>query len=177
MVQNAVGWPLEGILGDFLERDGNHKTFIWCGQTKIHKDQAIIERFNKTLAKKLFSFQYGEEMVKTKRRSTPWVKRLPEVVAALNNEKTSIIGKKFHQAIKEKKVFSKPSLNYKRPFGFGEKRVPSNMNVWYLYQPGELEGRRERATDPNYWSLKVYQIERIFVKPNAPIMYYLRDGP
>ena len=61
-------------------------------------------------------------MAKTE-RSTAWVKRLSEVVAALINEETRLTGKKPNQAIKENKVFSKPSLKYKRPVGFGGKKT------------------------------------------------------
>ena len=55
-------------------------------------------------------------------------------------------------------------------------RLPSDLSVRYLYQPGELEGGRRRATDP-IWSLKVYEIEKIMIKPNAPVLYFLFDGP
>ena len=48
--------------------------------------------------------------------------------------------------------------------------------IRYLYQPGELEGGSKRATDP-IWSLKVFKIERSFIKPHQPVLYYLRDGP
>ena len=60
--------------------------------------------------------------------------------------------------------------------GANEKKLPSNVVVRYLYQPGELEGGSRRATDP-IWSLKVYNIERVVTKPNAPVVYYLYDGP
>ena len=47
------------------------------------------------------------------KRSTEWVKRLPEVVNALNNEVTSLIGKKPSVAVKEKAVSSLPKkYNY-----------------------------------------------------------------
>ena len=49
------------------------------------------------------------------------------------------------------------------------------MSVRYLYQPGELEGGRRRATDP-IWSLNVYEIEKNMIKPDAPVIYYLSDG-
>ena len=81
-------------------------------------------------------------------RSTAWVKRLPEVVSALNNEVTSLIGKKPAEAINEKAVYSKPSTPYLRPVGKNEKKLPSGVSVRYLYQPGELEGGGRRATDP-----------------------------
>ena len=84
------------------------------------------------------------------KRSTEWVKRLPEVVSALNNEVTRLIGKKPAEAIKEKSVYSKPSTTYaySRPVGVNEKKLPPQANVRYLYQPGELEGGGKRATDP-----------------------------
>ena len=78
-------------------------------------------------------------------RSTAWVKRLPEVVAALNNEVTSLIGQKPAVAIKEKNVYAKPSTPYLRPVGESEKKLPSLVNVRYLYQPGELEGGVKRV--------------------------------
>ena len=62
-----------------------------------------------------------------------------------------------------------------RPVGVNEKKLPSGLSVRYLYQPGELEGGRRRATE--IWSLKVYEIEKIMIKPNAPVLYYLFDGP
>ena len=44
----------------------------------------------------------------------------------------------------------------------------------YLFQPGELEGVTRRATDP-VWSLKVFEVARVMVKPNQPVMYWLAD--
>lgn len=55
------------------------------------------------------------------------------------------------------------------------KKLSPNVYVCYLYQPGELEGRRQRATDHN-WSLKVYNVLPPFVKPNEPIVYYVQDS-
>ena len=115
-------------------------------------------------------------MKQSDKRSTEWVKRLPEVVSALNNEVTRLIGKKPAEAIKEKSVYSKPSTPYSRPVGVNEKKLPPLVNVRYLYQPGELEGGGRRATDP-IWSLKVYNIEKVATKLKEPVMYYLFDGP
>ena len=82
------------------------------------------------------------------KRSTEWVKRLRDVVNALNNELTGLIAKKPAVAIKEKAVASKPLTKYLRPVGFKEQKIPPLVNVRYLYQPGELEGGTKRATDP-----------------------------
>ena len=43
------------------------------------------------------------------------------------------------------------------------KKLPSNVNFRYLYQPGDLEKGRQRATDP-IWSLKVYNVLPPLVK-------------
>ena len=96
--------------------------------------------------------------------------------SALNKEVTRLTGQKPVETIKEKTVPSKPSTPYLRPVGVNEKKLPSGLSVRYLYQPGELEGGRRRATDP-IWSLKVYEIEKIMIKPNSPVIYYLFDGP
>ena len=100
----------------------NHKTYIRRGRTEIHRDQAIVERFNRTLADRLFGHQYAVEMLLPEgKRSIEWVKRLPDVVSTLNNEVTSLIGKKPAVAIKEKAVSSKPSTKYSRPVGVNKK--------------------------------------------------------
>jgi len=77
-----------------IEMEKN-KTAIRRGRPEIHRDQAIVERFNRTLAERLFGHQYAVEMrLPEGQRSTAWVKRLPKVVSALNNEVTRLIGKK-----------------------------------------------------------------------------------
>ena len=58
------------------------------------RDQGIVEQFNRTLGGRFFTFQYSPEMnFKEGKRSTEWVKRLPEVVLALNSEVTRLTGK------------------------------------------------------------------------------------
>ena len=86
----------------------NHKTYIRRGRVDIHRNQAIVERFYRALAERLFGHQYAVEMrMPEGQRSTAWVKRLPEVVVALNNELTSLIGQKPAVAIKGKKCLCK----------------------------------------------------------------------
>ena len=142
--------PGREFIGAVTKEMEKHKTYIRRGRTEIHRDQAIVERFNRTLAERLFGHQYAVEMLLPKgKRSTEWVKRLPDVVSALNNEVTSRIGKKPAVAIKEKEVFSKPSTKYNRPVGAAEKKLPPLINVRYLYQPGELEGGTKKSNRPD----------------------------
>ena len=130
--------PRREFMGGVTKEIEKHKTYIRCGRTEIHRDQAIVERFNRALAERLFGHHYAVEMLLPEgKRSTEWVKRLPDVVNALNNEVTSLIGKKKPAvAIKEKAVSSKPSTKYNRPVGLAEKKLPPLINVRYLYQPG-----------------------------------------
>ena len=119
MLQVDAGREFMGAVTKEMEK---HKTYIRRGRTEIHRDQAIVERFNRTLAERLFGHQYAVEMLLPEgTRSTEWVKRLPDVVSALNNEVTSLIGKKPAVAIKEKEVSSRPSTKYNRPVGAAEK--------------------------------------------------------
>ena len=170
--------PGREFMGSVTKVMENNKTAIRRGRTEIHRDQAIVERFNRTLAKRLFGYQYAVEMnmKNNDKSSTEWVKRLPEVVSALKNEVTRLTGKKPAEAIKEKSVSSKPATPYSRPVGLNEKKLPPQVNVKHLYQPGELKGGGRRATDP-IWSLNVYNIEKVVTKPKEPVMYYLFDGP
>jgi len=85
------------------------------------------------------------------------VARLPAVVATLNDEPTRLTGKKPSEAIRASKVAQKPSSTVSgRPFGLDEPLLPSSALVCYLYQAGELEGGRRRATDPVYNTIIQY---------------------
>lgn len=95
--------PGRKFMGSVTKEMENHKTYIRPGRPEIHRDQAIVECFNCTLAERLFGNQYAVEMLlPSGQRSTAWAKRLPDVVAALNNEVTRLTGKKPAVAIKAK---------------------------------------------------------------------------
>ena len=53
-------------------------------------------------------------------------------------------------------------------------KVPSGVSVRFLYQPGELEGGRRRATDP-VWSLDVYRLGHLVTKPDWPPRGFVRE--
>ena len=80
----------------------------------MHRSQAIVERFNRTLAEKLFGHQYAQEYLsaaatcgsskssnaRSSSRSREWVARLPDVINSLNKESTRLTGKTPLEAIK-----------------------------------------------------------------------------
>ena len=172
LLQVDPGREFMGAVNQLLSK---HNVKVRRGRVDIHR--AIVERFNRTLAERLFGHQYGVEMrLPDDKRSTEWVTRLPAVILALNKEVTRLTDQKPVDAIKKKTIPSKPSTPYLRPVGVNEKKLPSGLSVRYLYQPGELEGGRRRATDP-IWSFNVYEIEKIMIKPDALVIYYLFDGP
>ena len=124
---------------------------IQRGDPSQHRLQGIAKRFNTTLADRLFSFQCHKELEDPSKSNREWASRLQNVVSALNNEKTRLIGMKPVDAIKEtlvKQGFSQPVKEYE------EKLIDVGTKVRYLYEPGELEGqiykgqRVKRSTDP-----------------------------
>ena len=148
---------------------------IQCGDSSQHRSQGIVERFNRTLADRLFTYQYHKEFEDPSKSNREWVSRLQNIVNSLNNEKTRLIGMKPVDAIKQTLVeqgFSQPIKEYE------EKLLNIGIKVRYLYEPGELEGliykgeRRKRSTDP-IWSVDVYKIKDRYVQKHQPMLYYL----
>ena len=167
--------PGKEFMGAVSQLLAKHGVSVRRGRVDVHRDQGIVERFNRTLAERLFEHQYAQEML-SEQRSSEWVARLPAVVAALNGEVTRLIGKRPSDAIRRKAVSARPAAPARhRPIGFKEQKLPPEVGVRYLYQPGELEGGRRRATDPT-WSLTVHRVERTVTKSDDPVVYYL-DGP
>ena len=92
-----------------------HDVMIQCGDPSQHRSQGIVERSNRTLADRLFTYQYHKELEDPSKSSRKWVSRLQNVVSAFNNEKTRLIGMKPVDAIKQtlvKQGFSQPAKEY-----------------------------------------------------------------
>ena len=173
VLQGDPGREYMGVVANRMEK---HGTKIRRSTPQLHRDQGIVERFNRTLAERLFAHQYAQEFV-TKTDSREWAARLPGVIESLNNDVTRLTGKKPRIAIKLLSVAAKPSAPAKLPVGLQEKKLPTNALVRYLYQPGELEkDSRKRATDP-IWSVSIDKIDRSVTENDEPVLYYLFDAP
>ena len=164
--------------GDTTKLMDKHNVIIQKSDPSQHHSQGIVERFNRTLADRLFTYQYHKELEDPSKSNREWVFRLQNVVSSLNNEKTRLIGMRPVDAIKQTLVeqgFSQPVKEYK------EKLLDIGTKVRYLYEPGELEGyqykgeRRKRSTDP-IWSVDVYKIRDRYVQKHQPTLYYLDGG-
>ena len=68
-----------------------HDVIIQRGDPNQHRSQGIVERFNRILADRLFSYQYHKELENPSKSNREWVSRLQNIVSALNNEKTKLI--------------------------------------------------------------------------------------
>ena len=65
---------------------------IQRGDPSQHRLKGIVERFNRPLADRLFSYQYHKELKDPSKSNREWVSRMQNVVSVLNNEKTRLIG-------------------------------------------------------------------------------------
>ena len=82
---------------------------------EIQANIARKELWKGSIADRLFSFQYHKELEDPSKSNREWVSRLQNVVSALNNEKTRLIGMKPVDAIKQTLVeqgFSQPAKEY-----------------------------------------------------------------
>ena len=165
--------------GDMTKLMEKHDVIIQRGDPSQHRSQGIVERFNRTLADRMFSFQYHKELEDPSKSNRVWVSRLQNVVSSLNNEKTRLIGMKPVYTIKQPLVeqgFSQPVKEYE------DKLLDVGTKVRYLYEPGELEEyqykgeRRKRSIDP-IWLVDVYKIKDRYVQKHQPTLYYLDAGP
>ena len=65
--------------GDVTKLMEKHDVMIQRGHPSQHQSQRIVERFNRTLADRLFTFQYHKELEDPSRSNREWVSRLQNV--------------------------------------------------------------------------------------------------
>ena len=157
---------------DVLKLMKTHDVKVVSATTKYHHNfTAFVERFNKTLAERLFKAQDAQELQNPTKYSRIWVKYLQKAVTRLNSEKTRMLGMTPAKAVKLDSVELKV-----KPYP-EEKVLPEDGLYRYLYQPGELEGGdRRRATD-KIWSRNTFRLDRIIENLGQRVLYYLTDGP
>ena len=81
----------------------------------------IVERFNRTLAEKLFRIQDAHELLlPLSKRSRVWVKNLPIIIKDFNNSITRLLGISPNETIKKKFVYAKASKPRYGPMGYDE---------------------------------------------------------
>ena len=63
--------PVREFMGAVNKLMKSKNVQIRRGEKALHRSQAIVERFNRTLAEKLFGHQYAQEILLESRGSTP----------------------------------------------------------------------------------------------------------
>jgi len=161
IIQVDDGKEFKGAFNQLLLK---HRVTIKRGIPGNHRSQALVENFNKQLSERLFSYQYHKEIVE-RTRNTEWVRRLPSVIRAMNNEE--------HNGLKPVKAIKQKGITFHQSKSKTTNLLPLGLRVRYLYAPGEAEGDgRKRATDP-IWSTNIYEIKSM-IQMNPPV-YYLRS--
>ncbi|GET02650.1 hypothetical protein RCL_jg13810.t1 [Rhizophagus clarus] len=147
-------------------------------KAKSKRTMGIVERYNQTLAKRLFCIQDAHDLLTLhlSERSRSWIQNLPIIVKDINISITNLISMSPAKAIKKKQVKAKPSWPARRSIGYDEAILPSYTEVQYLFEPSDLEGGKKRAIDCN-WSPEVFIIESYLLKENQPVLYKLYNGP
>jgi hypothetical protein len=83
VLQVDSGNEFRGVVGRLFE---THHTQIRCCEPNIHRSQALVARFNRTLAEQISGIQYAKEILSAARqdsggeRSTEWVANLPTYI-------------------------------------------------------------------------------------------------
>ena len=70
--------------GDTMKLMEKHDVIIQRGDPSQHQLQGIMERFNRMLTDRLFSYQYHKELEDPSQSNREWVSRLQSVVSAIN---------------------------------------------------------------------------------------------
>ena len=66
--------------GDTTKLMEKHDAITQRGDPSQHRSQGIVERFNTTLADRLFSYQYYKELEDPSKSNREWVSRLQNVL-------------------------------------------------------------------------------------------------
>ncbi|CAG8830924.1 6236_t:CDS:2, partial [Cetraspora pellucida] len=115
-----------------------HNVKIKIGTSK--RSQTIVERFNHTLAKRLFRLQNASDLLlPISKRSRAWVKNHSIIVNDLNNSVTRLIGITPAKAIKMKQVIAISSKLQNRPIAFNKSKLSYNTSVRYLLEPALIQ--------------------------------------
>ena len=135
--------------------------------TKYHYNfTAFVERFNKTLAERLFKSQDAQELQNPAKDS-----EISTTVQKLNSEKTKMLEMTSAKAFKLNNVELKV-----KPYA-REEIAPADGLYRYLFRPGELEGGQKRKATDMILSWDTFRIDRIVENPGQRVLYYLAEGP
>lgn len=163
-------------------------TKVNVSDTGHHRSTAMVERFNRLLAERLFK-QIHHEEINTNKVVRNWTKLLQPTIEQLNNEITRYIKMTPNEAIELDRVPQKDhneEIPIEEEFKVGDlvrykiandkiqdissSTFDNNKEVESLI----IKNGRKRATDANY-SLAIHMIENVKRVAGVKNLYYLND--
>jgi hypothetical protein len=155
--------------------------YVKLQYTQSKESNAIAERDYQEFEKHAYIQQDAKDfLLPLSERSRNWVRSLRINDDIFNNTPTRLIGMSPNEAVEKalrgEKIVAKPAVKHRRPIGYDEPQLSYYDSVRYLLKPGELEHgpARRRITDMN-WSPEIFNIQRILVQKNQPVLYWLID--
>ena len=171
---------------EVLDLYNKHKTKINVSETGYHRATAMVERFNRTLAERLFK-QIHHKEIETNKVVKDWVDILQPTIDQLNDEESRYINMSPNEAIKLSKVPQKKHNDNDKnnTFKIGDevryklakdKIQNISKSGFHNKELTELvvDNGKRRATDASY-SLAKHKIIDVKEIPNQPTLYYI-DG-
>lgn len=152
-----------------------HDVRIRTHNVNVHCDHGIVERFNRTLSKRLFSYQSNKEMdIKFSERFRDWVKGLREVVKALNNDMTRSTGKRPVDAVRERVGWCQKCDSQRNECLF-ETSCFEGEKTWFFT---ECEISLCHWWTRSWWEAShgPKLVDGLIVNKGAAVLYYLEDG-
>jgi len=94
LVQVDDGKEFKGAVMKYFQAN---KVMMRQGKPNRHRQQSVVERFNATIARAIFTILHAKE-IETKETQTAWVDNLPNIIindnASLRRERTKETGRK-----------------------------------------------------------------------------------
>jgi len=172
---------------EVLDYYKKHNAVVNVSETGFHKSTAMVERFNRTLAERIFK-QIHHKEITTNKIVKNWVDLLQPTIDQLNNEITQYIKMTPNNAIELENVPQKihkdisisddgfkvgDLVRYKLARDKIQDISSSSFDGREVTSLVEKVGKR-RATDSSY-SLAIHQIENIKSYPGRKNIYYLNE--
>jgi len=158
------GSEFKGVVKKWLNENG---VYIRYGKPDRSQQQALAEKRNQEIGTEILLRQLEKEIL-TNKVSKQWISYLPDILEDLN--------KKHKRKNQPKPKYDAPILVKQKTKGYikGDRvRVIVDKPINYF---GKKLTGNFRSADIR-WSPTIYQIDKVLMRPNYPIMYLVKGLP
>lgn len=155
-IQTDSGSEFKGSLKTYMNK---HNIIMKYGRPNRHRQQGLVENYNKTIAKLIF-FRQSLDELQTGKESKAWIDDIPKIVKTLNKNMIKDKSDSINEKVLEKET--------------GEiLRVKTKVRVM-LDAPKSISNKKLhgdfRETDIR-WEIEPREIEEIYLRPDQPVFY------